>query len=274
MLGPTSLRVAVLAPSAVVRAGLEALLRERAEVTVAASGAGEGGAVGRGGDPSDESATVTLASALALEPDVILWALDAVGRAESIRAVRGLIGSSDRSGGAAPGESVYAAALDLDERIVGGAPGILLLADVRAERGWEGEALEAGAAGVLPADATGEEIAAAVLAVGAGLVVLPRSAVRTLVRAAGRGRGGVAQAVAVGGTGADRSSSSVAALSGRERQVLALLAEGLPNKVIAPRLGISEHTVKAHVAAIFEKLGAGTRAEAVVTAARQGLLML
>ncbi len=53
-----------------------------------------------------------------------------------------------------------------------------------------------------------------------------------------------------------------------------LLAEGLANKQIAPRLGISEHTVKAHVAAVFAKLGAGTRAEAVVTAARRGLLML
>jgi DNA-binding NarL/FixJ family response regulator len=65
-----------------------------------------------------------------------------------------------------------------------------------------------------------------------------------------------------------------ALLTPRERDVLALLAEGLANKQIAPRLGISEHTVKAHVAAIFAKLGAGTRAEAVVTAARRGLLML
>ena len=63
-------------------------------------------------------------------------------------------------------------------------------------------------------------------------------------------------------------------LTPRERQVLALLAEGLVNKQIAGRLAISEHTVKAHVAAIFAKLDAGTRAEAVVTAARLGLLML
>jgi DNA-binding NarL/FixJ family response regulator len=64
------------------------------------------------------------------------------------------------------------------------------------------------------------------------------------------------------------------ALTPRERQVLALLAEGLANKAIAPRLGITEHTVKAHVAAIYDKLHAGNRAEAVVAAARQGLLLL
>jgi two-component system nitrate/nitrite response regulator NarL len=65
-----------------------------------------------------------------------------------------------------------------------------------------------------------------------------------------------------------------APLTAREREVLALLALGLANKAIAPRLGISEHTVKAHVASIFEKLHVGTRAEAVVTAARTGLLLL
>ena len=53
-----------------------------------------------------------------------------------------------------------------------------------------------------------------------------------------------------------------------------MLAEGLGNKVIAGRLGISDHTVKSHVASIFSKLDVSTRAEAAVSAARLGLIML
>ena len=63
-------------------------------------------------------------------------------------------------------------------------------------------------------------------------------------------------------------------LTGREIEILGLLAAGLANKTIAGRLGISEHTVKSHVAALFGKLGVSTRAEAVAVAVRQGLLML
>jgi NarL family two-component system response regulator YdfI len=61
-------------------------------------------------------------------------------------------------------------------------------------------------------------------------------------------------------------------LSPREAQVLALLAEGSANKEIARELGITERTVKAHVTGIFNKLGAGSRAEAVAIAMRSGLL--
>jgi DNA-binding NarL/FixJ family response regulator len=63
-------------------------------------------------------------------------------------------------------------------------------------------------------------------------------------------------------------------LTPRELQVLELLAEGLPNKAIAARLGISDQTVKFHVAAISAKLGAANRTDAVRLAVRRGLITL
>ena len=62
------------------------------------------------------------------------------------------------------------------------------------------------------------------------------------------------------------------ALTARERDVLALLADGYRNREIAERLGISEHTVKFHLAAIFGKLGASTRTEAVRKGLKLGLI--
>lgn len=64
------------------------------------------------------------------------------------------------------------------------------------------------------------------------------------------------------------------ALTPRETEVLRLLAEGLPNKAIAVRLGISDHTVKFHVNAILRKLDAQSRTDAVTRAARLGLIIL
>ena len=63
-------------------------------------------------------------------------------------------------------------------------------------------------------------------------------------------------------------------LTSRERDVLALLADGLGNKQIAARLGISTNTVKTHLELLFEKLGVSSRAEAVATGVRRGLLLL
>jgi DNA-binding NarL/FixJ family response regulator len=63
-------------------------------------------------------------------------------------------------------------------------------------------------------------------------------------------------------------------LTAREVQVLELLAEGLPNKAIAGRLGISDQTVKFHVASISGKLGAANRTDAVRRAVRRGLIAL
>ncbi|MBV9544814.1 MAG: response regulator transcription factor [Chloroflexi bacterium] len=63
-------------------------------------------------------------------------------------------------------------------------------------------------------------------------------------------------------------------LTARELQVLQLVAQGLPNKGIARRLGISENTAKFHVASLCGKLGASSRTEAVTIAARLGLILL
>ena len=73
------------------------------------------------------------------------------------------------------------------------------------------------------------------------------------------------------GTGDDVVPES---LTTRELQVLALLAEGLPNKAIATRLDISDQTVKFHVAAILGKLGAQNRTDAVRRAMRRGLVVI
>jgi DNA-binding NarL/FixJ family response regulator len=63
-------------------------------------------------------------------------------------------------------------------------------------------------------------------------------------------------------------------LTNREREILALLADGLANKQIAARLGISKNTVKTHIELLFDKLTVSTRAEAVATGVRRGLLLL
>jgi DNA-binding NarL/FixJ family response regulator len=91
-------------------------------------------------------------------------------------------------------------------------------------------------------------------------------------------RGRVRAALETAGIGVifvdDSDDLPLERMTAREREVLALLGEGLGNRAIAERLGISVHTVKFHLAAIFGKLGAATRAEAVRQAFRRGLLTL
>jgi DNA-binding NarL/FixJ family response regulator len=67
--------------------------------------------------------------------------------------------------------------------------------------------------------------------------------------------------------------ATVEHLTPREQEVLQLLAQGLSNKLIAGRLGISDHTVKFHLNAILGKLGAQSRTEAIAQAARLGLVL-
>jgi DNA-binding CsgD family transcriptional regulator len=87
------------------------------------------------------------------------------------------------------------------------------------------------------------------------------------------GAGLEADAVIVATT-APRQVDDEVALTARELEVLALLAEGASNKLIARRLGISTHTAKYHVASLLDKLDAVTRTDAVMNAARMGVLHL
>jgi len=71
-----------------------------------------------------------------------------------------------------------------------------------------------------------------------------------------------------------RDIAIVPVLTQREQQILELLADGLGNKQIAARIGITTNTVKTHLELLFDKLDVSSRAEAVATAARAGLLLL
>jgi DNA-binding CsgD family transcriptional regulator len=121
----------------------------------------------------------------------------------------------------------------------------------------EGEALAMGARAALQFDIPVRSLAAALNAVGAGLIVLEPSA------------RGVLQ---------NRQPPSAAPsrrpLTAREREILSLVASGTSNKGIARALDVSANTVKFHLAAVFDKLNAATRAEAVAEAIRRGELSL
>jgi NarL family two-component system response regulator YdfI len=119
-------------------------------------------------------------------------------------------------------------------------------------------ALRSGARAVLLHPADRAEFAAAIQAVAAGLSVLPASLLDDVLRPGN----------------AESAASNAEALTPRELEVLALIAAGAPNKLIARRLGISVHTAKFHVTGILEKLGTHSRAEAVAIAARLGLVLL
>jgi len=138
---------------------------------------------------------------------------------------------------------------------------IVLLAD-DLQGDWTTEALRLGVRAVLSRSATAEEIVPTVVAAAAGLVVLHPKVFDSLLP------------VLPTNVRPFDSASPIQALTPREIEVLGMLAEGLGNKTIARRLGISEHTVKFHVSSILTKLNASSRTEAVTLGARQGLIML
>ena len=217
------IRALVAAASPVVRAGLEALLTRSASVTVVAATAGD--------SLIDDVETH--------EPHVVLLAVEPRD---------------------APAPRMTAR-IALSPDAISRMPAFVLLADAPSAS-WTADAIRGGARGVLPRDATPDEIIAALEAAAVGLVTFPAELAADVVAAP---RAPIA---------VRPPNSPAQPLTPREVEVLGMLAEGLANKNIAARLGISEHTVKTHVASILTKLDAFSRAEAVAIGARSGLILL
>jgi DNA-binding NarL/FixJ family response regulator len=138
-------------------------------------------------------------------------------------------------------------------------------------------ALRAGASGFLVKDVEPEELLQAVRVVARGDALLAPSVTRSLIAAFTSGAAGAApagdrQAVRGGGEAGTRAGNpGVAALTDREREVVALVAEGLSNDEIAARLVVSPLTAKTHVSRAMTKLAARDRAQLVVLAYAHGL---
>jgi DNA-binding NarL/FixJ family response regulator len=136
------------------------------------------------------------------------------------------------------------------------------------------QALRAGASGFLVKDAEPEELIRAVRVVHKGEALLSPSVTRRLIASLARRAPG-APAAAAGRDPANRAlpASDLARLTEREREVLALVAQGLSNEEIAVRLYLSPLTTKTHVSHIMTKLSARDRARLVVIAYESGLVV-
>lgn len=157
---------------------------------------------------------------------------------------------------------VYDLALEVEDDLSGlwrlrhEAPGVAVLA--LAEPGAHSRmlaALQAGARGCVAKTVTGPELAEALADVAAGETIVPPAATAVLLDQL-------------------RGEAGPITLSPREADVLRGVAAGQTNKAIAVKLGISEHTVKFHLGGAMSKLGAASRAEAVATALRRGLISI
>jgi DNA-binding NarL/FixJ family response regulator len=139
--------------------------------------------------------------------------------------------------------------------VVGTSPSLVsTLLSTRAAHGWA----------LLPPDASAEAIASAMRAAGTGMVLLPVWVARHFAPPA--------PPDSLEAPLAD--DEAVERLTAREHDVLQHVAQGLHNRDIASALGISDHTVKFHLASIFGKLGASTRTEAVRVGLRRGLVQI
>ncbi|MEI5102092.1 response regulator transcription factor [Streptomyces sp. PmtG] len=189
------------------------------------------------GEAGDGAEAVELAAQT--RPDVILMDIRMPGMNGITATERILAAASDP-----PPRVLVLTTFDLDEYVYG--------------------ALRAGAAGFLLKDSGPERLLAAVAAVGSGDALFAPSVTRRLVEAFAVRSGVVPEGV--------EAPPDLAALTGREVEVLKLVARGLSNAEIADRLYISEATVKTHLNRTMNKLNLDTRAQAVVIAYESGLV--
>jgi DNA-binding NarL/FixJ family response regulator len=143
--------------------------------------------------------------------------------------------------------------IEATRRIMAELPGtaILILTSFSDRRQILG-ALDAGASGYLLNDAASDEVAEGIRSAARGEAPLDPRAARTVLNARA-------------------APDPLAGLSEREREVLALLVEGLPNKLIARRLEITDKTVKSHLTRVFRVIGVTDRTQAALWAQRHGI---
>jgi two-component system, NarL family, response regulator YdfI len=136
---------------------------------------------------------------------------------------------------------------------------MVVLADTQHMAGLA-NAIRSGITALLPLGATSNEISGAIEAAAAGLIAVHPAFLDVLSEVQPASR--------------PPAEMPKSPLTAREVEVLNLIAQGLGNKEIAWRLGISEHTVKFHIGSIFNKLDASSRTESVTLGIRAGLIML
>jgi DNA-binding NarL/FixJ family response regulator len=204
-----------------------------------------------------------LVAVVAADPLVRAGLVAVLAAEKGLRVVAQLTGEEDDAAGLVREAAGEVALWDLGagravrvERLARAAARVPVLALVHHDED-AAEALSAGARGVLGRQADASRVVSALAAVRAGLLVMDEPMAPAVLRPR-----------------PSRPAALVEPLTPRESEVLQLLAQGLANKAIAERLGISEHTAKFHVNAILGKLGVQTRTEAIVHAARLGLVLL
>ncbi|MES4832253.1 response regulator [Streptomyces anthocyanicus] len=198
--------------------------------------------------------------ATAADIDVVVEAADGHDAVELVRRHRPAVAVLDIR---MPGLNGIDAAAEIRTAVPG--TGVIMLTTF-GEDDYILQALGGGAAGFLIKSGEPEELLTGVRAVAGGAAYLsPRVAARVVAHLAATGAGTLA-----GRRSAARDR--VAALTARERDVLALLGAGLSNGQIARRLHVVEGTVKAHVSSLLSRLGVDNRAAAAVVAHEAGII--